>query len=429
MDLRTAAQKTALGLSLSLLMAPVALAQYGSAQYGAAQGGGVVQAGGPAYPHGATPSSPLAGGPAAAQGGDFVDIHGRSIVMPVQYTASVPSGMGAYGDPMAIDFGGYGVDQVGPHYFDVSVESVSLVEEELFTELGGFGGLLGDASGSFLRPNSFDDDLETGFRATARVDVGPLSVVEATYLGVYDFGFDETVFSSDVAPMGAPFALFSPFNDFGTGTPLVGIDEGGSYNLSYESELQSAEISYRHYWVGDNPRVTGTILLGFRYIRLSEDFSFNTVSVVGAGTGTSTRLWDAGNDMLGVQTGGDTWIGLRQGLRLGVESKVGLYNNRFNFRHVGDFPGTLAAPLPGAPDDFDVAINGDDVAFAADAKLMMVADIWPSFSLKLGYEVLYMNSLATAANNVDFTNISATSVSTTADALFHGFNGGFEYVW
>ncbi len=419
MDLRTAAQKTALGLSLSLLMAPVAFAQYG-----AAPGGGVVQAGGPAYPNGATPSSPLAGGPAAAQGGDFVDIHGNAIVMPVQYAAAVPSGMGAYGDPMAVNFGGYGVDQVGPHYFDVAVESVSLVEEEIFTELGGFGGLLGDPVGTFLIPNSFDDDLTTGFRATARVDVGPLSVVEATYLGLYDFGFNESVFSTDVAPMAAPFALFSPFNEFGTGVPLVGIDEGSSYNLAYSSEMQSAEISYRHYWVGNNPRITGTVLLGFRYLRLTEDFAFNTVAVVGPGTGTSTRVWDAGNDMLGVQTGGDTWIGLRQGLRLGVESKVGIYNNRFNFRHFGDFP-----EATGAPADFDVAVNGDDVAFAADAKLMMVADISSSFSLRLGYEVLYMNSLATAANSVDFTNIASTTVSTTADALYHGFNGGFEYVW
>ena len=56
-------------------------------------------------------------------------------------------------------------------------------------------------------------------------------------------------------------------------------------------------------------------------------------------------------------------------------------------------------------------------------------DILPSVSLRGGYQVLYLNSLATSANNVDASNFNSTAVLTQDHVLYHGFNGGFEYIW
>ncbi|MCG8449924.1 MAG: hypothetical protein MI725_10135, partial [Pirellulales bacterium] len=147
---------------------------------------------------------------------------------------------------------------------------------------------------------------------------------------------------------------------------------------------------------------------------------------------TARRIWDSENDLVGFQFGGDGWLCLRQGLRVGAEAKTGVYNNRFKFRHMGDFPanpGGLPSGVAPPPDDFDVRAEGNQVAFAAEGRVSMVADILPSWSLRGGYQVLYLNSLATAGGNVDQSNISNTAVLTQADALYHGFHGGLEYIW
>jgi len=376
------------------------------------------------------PASPLAGGQAAAEGGDFMDVEGRPIVLPASYCQSCPGGAcgpgfcapgaGGYGDPMAIDFGGYGQDQCGPHFFDISADVVFLQAAELFNKVGPFSSAgVGPNAPRYLNPNNDDDDFEPGWRIAARYDVGALAVLEATYMGLYDIGFTDTVTSAAVNN-GVPFSLFTSFSNFGVGTLVAGFDDGNVHTLDYQSDLQSTEISYRRYWVGNNPRVSGTWLLGARYLRMTEEFNFNSQALVVAAVEFANRLWSSENDMVGFQFGGDGWICLRQGLRFGGEAKAGIYNNHFKFRH--------AATLPSDP-DFDVLSTGDQIAFAAEGGATLVADILPSLSLRGGYQVMYLNSLATAGNSIDQADIYSTAVSSQAHALYHGFNGGIEYVW
>jgi hypothetical protein len=133
-------------------------------------------------------------------------------------------------------------------------------------------------------------------------------------------------------------------------------------------------------------------------------------------------LWSADNDMVGFQFGGDGWICLRQGLRLGGETKAGIYNNRFKYRHATDVPD------PGVT-NVDFSSDGNQVAFAGEGSIDLVADILPSFSIRGGYRVMYMSSLATVGNNIDPANAFSTTVLTQADALYHGFHAGLEYIW
>ena len=130
--------------------------------------------------------------------------------------------------------------------------------------------------------------------------------------------------------------------------------------------------------------------------------------------------------------GGDGWLCLRQGLRLGGEIKTGVYNNRFKLERVGDF-----AEVGNAPDDFAVEDDGDQVAFAAEAGVTMVADILPSWSIRGGYRVLYLNSLVTVGDNITttynvgpaVTTVNLAEALTQSHQLFHGFHGGLEYIW
>jgi len=384
-------------------------------------------------PHAASPfpASPLAGGPGAAQGDSFMDARGRPIVMQASYNQgghygeTCPPGMGGgYGDPMAVDFGGYGQDQCGPHYFDVAIDSVFLKAENRFEKVGPFSSIgvggTGPTAPRALDPTGQASDLEAGWRIAARYDVGALAVLEATYMGLYDFGFTQQVRSVDVAPEGRDNQLFSVFSNFGLGPTNTAFDFASFHRLDYQSDLQSAEISYRRYWVGVNPRVSGTWLAGARYVRMTEDFNFFGSSTL---NGEGSFNLSTENDLVGFQFGGDAWASLRQGLRIGIESKAGIYNNRFKFN--------AAANVPGAANTLPAEQEGNQVAFVSEASATVVADILPSWSIRGGYQVLYVNSLVTVGNNIStntFT-VPVPALSTQGNTLLHGFHGGLEYVW
>jgi hypothetical protein len=231
----------------------------------------------------------------------------------------------------------------------------------------------------------------------------------------------------DVAPGGQDFQLFSA-PGFGLPTPIPGIDDGSVYSLGYDADLQSTELSYRRYWVGHSPRVSGTFLLGFRYVRFTEQLDFTADALadqVLLTTDTSVITWAGDNDLLGFQVGGDGWISILQGLRFGMEGKAGIYNNRFDFRNTGVY-----GAAPGAPTDFDVRTRGDHVAFVSEGSASLVADILPSISVRGGYRVYWMDRVASVGSNLDMTSLSAAVAGTPdGDALFHGFDASIEYVW
>lgn len=433
MRLKVASRLFAAGLTLCLAQVAPALAQDGGYVSPSFFGG---QAEPQAQPLPQFPASPLAGGPAAAQGGQFMDVQGNPIILPAGYCDGCPGGGGGYGgyspsgaggvggngDPMAVDFGGYGADQCGPHYFDVAFDVVFMIPQDPFA---GVGPLISvGVDGPRIDATSNQEEYEAGWQIAFRYDIGPLSVLEATYLGIYDFGFNTQVISAEATVQaGLPsqqFQLFTAFSNFGVPVPIDGLDDGNVYTLNYESDLQSTEISYRRYWVGHNPRVSGTLLCGARYLRMTEEFNWDIVALAG----DSQLSTDSENDLVGFQFGGDGWLCLRQGLRIGAEVKTGIYNNRFKLNKAGVFP-----DVGNAPPDFAVQAEGNQVAFAAESGVTMVADILPSWSLRGGYKMLYLNSLATIGDNIDPNDVTSTQVLTQSHQLYHGFHGGLEYIW
>ena len=385
-------------------------------------------------------ASPLAGGPAAAAGGQFVDVRGNSIVMPASYAECMPGcapGMGGDmcggygGDPMAIDFGGYSEDQIGPHYFDVAFDVVYVTPDELFTANVpaftslGVGFNPGETVNPFNDPSGEEDSYKPGWRIAVRYDLGPLSVFEAAYTGVYDLDFDTTAVSSQLGA-NLPNQLFSIFSQYGFDPAgfISELDEAEIQRLEYDSDLQSTELSYRRYWVGNSSRVSGTWLLGARYMRLSEDLIFTSQNFDFSESGLVS--FNTQNDLVGFQLGGDGWLGLRQGLRVGAEGKAGVYNNRFKFDS-----GTTVTSTPA---NLQPQEEGNQVAFVGEAGVSVVADIYPSWSIRGGYHVYYMNEMILVGDNISTTQFASVPVnqpdlSVDGHALYHGFSAGLEYIW
>ena len=198
---------------------------------------------------------------------------------------------------------------------------------------------------------------------------------------------------------------------------------------------------FRRYWVGYNPRVSGTILLGFRYTSLSEQLGFTSIGTLENPTGvfnanpqyTIDVNADADNHLAGFECGGDVWVTVLQGVRIGTEVKVGIYDNDY------DFSGSAIA-VDGSPAGVTSGLSGNQVSFLTEAKLMAVVDITPSCSLKAGYEILYISDLALMNGGLaqiqpygDINGIAADlpgmSATTDGEVTYHGFHAGLEWTY
>ncbi len=338
---------------------------------------------------------------------------------------------GGIGDPSLDAYGSpnVGVDQNGPHYFDFSAEALYWQKERS-----------GDPSVDFVKAgingptvigtDNLDFNKEAGMRLIGRYDVGALTLLEVGYSGLFEWGSVQQV--NDAGGI-----FFTPFSNFGVGfdTNGDGIPDqavGGAGLNSTEaatsvrveslSELHNAEISFRRYWIGYHPRVTGTLLMGARYTRLTEDLNINTIAIGSAQFATQTE-----NNLVGFQLGGDVWIAVRQGIRIGGQGKAGIYNNRME--SAANISSTdLAGPLS----EF---VRGDRVSFIGEGGVSMICDVLPSVSLRAGYDVLFINTVALASNNFNFDNAPFLGGTRSpflieeSSALYHGFHAGMEYTW
>ena len=355
------------------------------------------------------------------------------------FSGPMPMGAGGTDPPVGYDLmndvgiEGYMVDQRGPHYFDARVEAVHLTRDETFERDIDFTVLNLDGP-VVLSSRQLDYDFETGFRALGRFDICPLSVLEFGYTGVYDFGSRASF--TDPDPVDADTGnLFSLFSNFGTTPPEVALEDGPmpetersiTQSIRIDSDLQTAEMTYRRYWVGYIPRVSGTVLAGFRYTRMKEKFLFTTIGEARADNSTIAE-----NDLAGFQTGADVWIGLTQGLRLGAEGKVGIYNNHYTLQNQ-----IVTTPLGTTPPTLFEQFEDHNIAFISEASVDLVADILPSWSIRAGYEVLFINSLVLAGENFNTASPYGLPgqpervpfVFDQGDAIYHGGHAGIEFIW
>jgi hypothetical protein len=413
----------------------------------------------------------------AGQRSPYVDAHGDSVVVPASYYEACPpsggygyadghafghsgpglieslqAGPGGFSGPYPMGAGGtappvgydlmsdvgvegYMVDQRGPHYFDLRVEAVHMTPEETFGPDVDFT-ILNLNGPIVLTSRQLDYDFETGFRVLGRFDLCPLAVLEFGYMGIYDWG-DSASFTdpNPIDPITGTGNLFSLFSDFGTNPPTVAVQGGPmpetersiTHSIVIDSQLQTAEMNYRRYWVGFLPRISGTMLAGFRFTRLSEDFTFSTRGEAGLDYSTLAE-----NDLAGFQTGGDVWIGLMQGLRIGAEGKVGIFNNHYELDNI-----ITTIPLGTTPPSLVERFDDHEVALISEASFDVVADILPSWSIRAGYEVIFMNSVLRAGENFNTASPYGLPgqrpripfVAEQGEAFYHGGHAGLEFIW
>jgi hypothetical protein len=121
-----------------------------------------------------------------------------------------------------------------------------------------------------------------------------------------------------------------------------------------------------------------------------------------------------------------------QGVRIGAEGKVGIYNNNYVLDNV-----IITTPEAGSPPDLVERFASNNGAFIGEASVDVVADVLPSWSIRAGYEVLFINSLVLALENFNTASPYGLPGQTPREpflfdqgnAFMHGGHVGIENVW
>ncbi len=257
------------------------------------------------------------------------------------------------------------------------------------------------------------DPANFSFPSVGGLDVGAVRYgswadIEFRYFGVNDW-------------QAAQGPVFSPD---GFGLPIPGFDPSNfplTIASRYVTSLNSVEVNLRRQvW----PR--WSLLAGFRYIGLDERLSF----FVGDSSLQNGSIlgFNANNDLFGLQIGteGILWApGPR--FRLETAVKAGVFANAarssIGVNHIGSGGG-------GDP-DVTVWFGHDHTAFVGDVNLVGVYQFNNHWALRGGYQLLWVNGIAVASEQIHRLNLLDGDVGTnTSHGLFyHGALVGLEATW
>jgi hypothetical protein len=334
-----------------------------------------------------------------------------------------PDGGGLYRGLLGDFFGLVGPYADGgccaPRYFDLSLEAMWLQRDGERNILLSSNGIAGNSA---LSTNQFRYGERPSFRFTGWLPFRSLGNLEFTYYGLFHH-------AAQVQANSPGDNLFSALSNFGT-QPFGGFKEDGNARYQREeisSTFDNFEMNYRRHWQGADCRLQGSWVLGCRYFKFDEDFDFVSVSPLNAG---QLRYHiNATNSLVGAQTGGDSWICLIPGVRLGGEFKAGVYGNHSS--QGSRFTATsLAVP-------YTESAGSNDVAFVSDAALFVTWRINYQLNLKIGYNFLFVDGLTLASENFNktppstFVNGSGrvATLNDNGNVFYNGYSLGFEYNW
>lgn len=325
-----------------------------------------------------------------------------------------------------------------PRWFDVSVEAIYLSRDDVSRRVNiTSDGVAGNAPPNIvLSTDNIALDDEAGFRATAALQFGASSNLEFSYVGgVSHAGRAQVASGID--------NLFSAFSQFGNNPPpslgppvtvggFTDSDSAELASITYSSNFDSIELDFRRRWMAPNCRVQGSWLMGARYFLLEEHFGhFINVNYpdpnppnapIVAFTDYSVETV---NSMTGFQIGGDLWTTMVPGVRVGVEGKTGVYYNRAEQATL--FSSTSLAPT-------SESVDIDTIAFLAELNLLGVYRFNENFSVKAGYQFLYVDGVALATENFNsgppfVPGARTVAINHSGDIFYHGATGGFEWMW
>lgn len=318
-----------------------------------------------------------------------------------------------------------------PHWFDFHAEFLYLGLDnsapfiEFSRETGGT---------TRITSGSLEYDDTAGLRVTGTYQTGPGSNLEFTYLGMFDFNRSARATGVD--------ELNSIFSNFLADDPgLQGqeqFDQADVHDILLANNFDSMELNYRRRWIGPTCLFQGSWLVGIRYVKLEEVLRFHSEAsrdtngdLIDDTGGIGRAITNATNYMTGPQIGGDVWMCIMPGLSVGLDGRFALLgNNAKQFTSISgvDLVDTFVGIV-------DPEVTGKDRAsFLGDVSLNVNYRLNHRFTIRAGYELVYLEGVALALDNfnpqVPLFGLTRTPRFDNGGSLFYdGFTFGAEFMW
>lgn len=262
-----------------------------------------------------------------------------------------------------------------------------------------------DTGATLFNANQWNFNVEAGVRGFVGL-TGPSGIqYQAVYMDIPRMG--------DSALIGSPNNLQIPFPLAADTIDFFGADQ---MVVRYDSRFQSAEANVIVPW--GNFQVLG----GYRWVRLHEtsviqafDFDDGDISDY---TANSTNNLNGGQ--IGI-LGEWEFFGL---LNFDFFAKTGIFCNQSSeHQTLFDFGNTVLIR--------DTSGSRTDVAYVSELAAQVVVPLGSVFSVTGGYRVLFLNQMAVAPGQFDFTDNadSGTHVNSTSNIVLHGANLGLTAKW
>jgi hypothetical protein len=249
---------------------------------------------------------------------------------------------------------------------------------------------------------------------TVGYDLSDTSALEASYFGFGTLRWSE---ESQLLNQGGDLTVFKDIgftNDF-DGNERVRLYQRSEFNHNVELTFRK-ELPDCCEWL--------TVFGGFRYVNVNESFDIRALD----GNDESVYAIETGNDLVGLQVGADLMIPICDEVSLEFVGKAGPYAN-FASHHtfLGDNNNTLT--LRGFDTDQVVP------AFVGETGLMFVGHLDKAFTIRAGYQAIYMCGLAMAQDQFNLSSqtgpigTSTSEMATNGSVIFHGAVASITFPW
>ncbi len=259
-----------------------------------------------------------------------------------------------------------------------------------------------NAAATVLTAGEFNFDREGGWRIDLRRDLNPDWDLEFRYFGVD--GFHAT--RGNVASAGMWVPYIQP----------TGYAAATLVSASYRSELHSLEVNTRYKM---NPELD--VVLGFRYVEV-QDGGLVMMEDAGPGANLGTDTLDATNYLYGFQLGVDAEVFSYGQFDLQCEILTGIFGNnaRNAARSTGQFGFNAASTA-----------EADHTAFVAELGITGRYHISECWSMRAGYELLWIEGVASASDQLAVSDPVAgqATVNFNGSPFYDGLFFGFEAAW
>lgn len=261
------------------------------------------------------------------------------------------------------------------------------------------------------------DTLPFNWTVAPRVTLGTQCTdrfaIEASWFGIYDWGAQGTT-SLDART--APVAALSLPN------VVKGFVPGESQRYDYSVRLTNAELNVRN---SLSERVS--VLAGFRYLNLGEEFNANLINANGIFFGNYGARTE--NNLFGAHIGGDYAVKIGERCQVTGVGKAGIFGAAENQTTFGSF----LTPTPGPrPLYGERRADACQVAFVAEVGLMVSYEVRPWLTFRGGYHVMWIDGVALATNQLTTSNWApggAAGIDTRGSVFMHGAIAGMEFRW